>query len=94
MWFGKCGSHAVQVLIDIGSTYNFHQHKVAKRLGLPLFPTMPSVVYIGNGDIIDWTKQCLQVSIPSDRTFLIDFYIPPIHGSDLVLGVKWLELFG
>ncbi|KAH9685790.1 hypothetical protein KPL70_014094 [Citrus sinensis] len=49
---GEVGSHSFQVLIDSGSTHNFIKPTMAERMGLPIQPTTPFRVYIGNGDFL------------------------------------------
>lgn len=56
---------------------------------------MPFAVVVGNGDTIQCTGSCSDVPvILSDTLLWIPFYILPIHGADLVLGVQWLQTLG
>ncbi|GAV87016.1 hypothetical protein CFOL_v3_30442, partial [Cephalotus follicularis] len=45
---GQYFEHKLQFLIDGGSTHNFLQEKVAFGLSLPVIPTKPFKVFLGN----------------------------------------------
>lgn len=47
---------------------------------------------VGNGKQLACQKQCLGISVEfGNTTFLIDYYILPIRGAEVVLGVEWLK---
>lgn len=47
---------------------------------------------IGNGDQLVCNTQCLNVPVLlSNTSFTIDFFILPLSGADLVLGVQWVK---
>ncbi|KAH9678316.1 hypothetical protein KPL71_025660 [Citrus sinensis] len=84
-----------QVLIDSGSTHNFIKPTVAERMGLPIQPTAPFRVYIGNGDFLLCKYFCPQVALTLQGTvFTLDIFVLPIKGPDVVLGIQWLQLLG
>ncbi|XP_042049929.1 uncharacterized protein LOC121795456 [Salvia splendens] len=85
----------VQVLIDGGSTHNFVHPNIVEKLQLHVQPTTPFRVYVGNGDSLSCTNQCLEVRLHiQGYEFLVDLFILPIHGPGIVLGVQWLQLLG
>ena len=87
---GEVGSHSFQVLIDSGSTHNFIKPTVAERMGLPIQPTAPFRVYIGNGDFLLCKYFCPQVALTLQRTvFTLDIFVLLIKGPDVVLGIQW-----
>ncbi|KAH9703698.1 hypothetical protein KPL70_011188 [Citrus sinensis] len=89
---GKVGNHCFQVLINSGSTHNFIKHVLAERLGLPIQPTTHFRVYIGNGDFLVCQLYCPQVALTmQDYAFTLDLFVLPIEGSDVILGIQWLQ---
>ncbi|KAH9745584.1 hypothetical protein KPL70_004126 [Citrus sinensis] len=92
---GEVGYHSFQVLIDSGSTHNFVKPTVAERMGLPIQPTSPFRVYIGNGNFLVCKYFCPQVALTLQGTvFTLDLFVLPIEGPDVVLGIQWLQLLG
>lgn len=82
----------VTILIDSGSSHNIMQPRVQEFLQLPLVAITPFSMLVGNGESIPCAGQCPDVPVKLvDTTFHIPFYILPIHGADLVLGVQWLQ---
>lgn len=50
---------------------------------------------VGNGDKLLCNSSCTNFPIQLGNTqFLIDFYVLPINGADLVLGIQWLKMLG
>lgn len=50
---------------------------------------------VGNGDKLICISSCSQVPVKLGNTqFLIDFYILPISGADIILGIQWLKTLG
>ncbi|KAL8091541.1 hypothetical protein AgCh_033970 [Apium graveolens] len=93
--FGEIGTQNVQTLIDSGSTHNFIKPTVVERLRIPVQATQPLRVYIGNGDFLVCQHFCPQVSLTLQGTiFLVDLFVLPIEGPDIVLGIQWLQKLG
>ncbi|GKA55906.1 protein ABC transporter 1, mitochondrial [Tanacetum coccineum] len=46
---GKVGKHEIHILVDCGSTHNFLDNSVAKKIGCPFKDTCPLVVTVGGG---------------------------------------------
>ncbi|KAJ0037505.1 hypothetical protein Pint_22753 [Pistacia integerrima] len=85
---GHLQGQQVEVLIDGGSTHNFIQERVAIHLGLPIVASTNFNVMIGNGDHMCCSGVCANTSLQLDgHEFLVDLFVLPIHGVDLVLGV-------
>ena len=92
---GRVGELEVTVLIDSGSSHNIMQPRVAEFLGLPMVVIKPFSVVVGNGDSITCSGFCADVPVNlAKQMFHIPFFIIPIHGADLVLGVQWLQTLG
>jgi len=87
--------HTILVLIDDGSTHNFIQQALADQLGLPRQTTSALRVMVGNGQHLDCTSFCKAVTIDMQITsFMVDLYILPIAGANIVLGVQWFQSLG
>ncbi|KAI4323674.1 hypothetical protein L6164_023262 [Bauhinia variegata] len=81
----------VLILIDSGSTHNFVSEQVVDELNLPTEPISPFGVQIGNRDIIKCRRICRQVDVYLPGLKITqDYYLFPIGGADLILGIKWL----
>ncbi|XP_071725748.1 uncharacterized protein [Rutidosis leptorrhynchoides] len=83
----------VQILIDSGSTHNFLDINVAKKLGCTIKKgdTIPVMVPGGNTMYNASVCEALQWQI-SGETFVSDMLILPIGGCEMVLGIQWLKL--
>jgi hypothetical protein len=92
---GRIDNHAVTVLIDGGSTHNFVQDRIAKLLELPSVPTSTLKVMVGNGNNLDCNRFCANVPLLlQSEPFVVDFYVIPLCGADIVLGAPWLKSIG
>ncbi|KAH9782770.1 hypothetical protein KPL71_009054 [Citrus sinensis] len=92
---GILASYQFQGLIDSGSTHNFLKPPLAERLGLSVQAITPFRVYIGNGDFLTCRFLCPKVPINMQgHEFLLDFFLLPIEGPDVVLGIQWLQSLG
>ena len=90
LW-GEVERHPCLILIDSGSTHNFIQPAMAEKLNLSIRPTTPFHVYIGNGDTLLSQFICPNVKLCIQGTcFILDLYVLPIKGPDVVMGVQWL----
>lgn len=86
---GKIRNHNVTILMDNDSTHNFIQERIVRFLNLPISNSNQFQVMIGNGEQLVCNTQCLNVPILlSNTSFIIDFFILPLSGADLVLGVQ------
>jgi hypothetical protein len=92
---GLINQKEVGVLIDSGSTHNFVQDRVVKQFGLPVQQAHTFNVLVGNGEQLGCTSMCPKVSLfMGSHEFLVDLYILPLSGAELVLGVQWLKTLG
>jgi hypothetical protein len=89
---GQIHKQNLNVLVDSGSTHNFIQDRVAKLLGLPMEPTQSFQVLVGNGEELSCTHICHQTPLYINSTlFLVDLFVLPLSGAEIVLGVQWLK---
>lgn len=92
---GHIRSNPISILIDSGSTHNFLQDRVAKQLGLVTEPAHSFKVLVGNGEELQCTTMCRDVSLQlGQHDFHLDLFVLPISGAELVLGVQWLKTLG
>ncbi|GJS17783.1 retrotransposable element Tf2 [Tanacetum coccineum] len=92
---GKVAKHKLHILVDCGSTYNFLDDNVAKRIGYPLKDTCPLAVTVGGGKELINTKACKDfVWQLQGETFKADMMILPLGGCEMVLGIQWLAILG
>jgi len=92
---GKIGGLKVMILIDTGITHNILQPHLASHLNLPTQPIPQFSVMVGNDSHLHCQGICHDVPINlQDKTFNIPFYLFPIEGADVVLGMAWLRTLG
>ncbi|XP_061352732.1 uncharacterized protein LOC133297581 [Gastrolobium bilobum] len=89
------GESKMSLLVDSGSTHNFLQPKVVSALNFPMSSDRKFDVMVGNGQTLKcegfWQGVPVQIQ---QHIFLVVFYVLPIHGADMVLGVQWLQILG
>nr|KYP34429.1 hypothetical protein KK1_044610 [Cajanus cajan] len=85
----------LHVLIDSGSTHNFLDINIAKKLGCKIVELDPLNVVVADGTKLhisfvvkdfSWTIQ--------QTTFTSDMMLIPLGCCDLVLGIEWLVTLG
>jgi hypothetical protein len=81
-------------LIDSGSTHSFIFVSAACRVHLQPLPRAALHVTVANGDQVASTGVCQAVHIFIDQEFVIDVFMIPLEGYDMVLGVHWLQSLG
>ncbi|GKB03552.1 retrotransposon-related protein [Tanacetum coccineum] len=87
--------HKLHILVDSGSTHNFLDINMAKRLGCKIRSTCPLAVSVAGG------RDMVTVSMCKDfqwqlygQTFTTDVMLIPLGGCDMVLGIQWLSTLG
>lgn len=92
---GTIWRNLMMVLMDTGSFHNIMQPRLAKHLQLPISPIKTFPVMIGDGSHLicngQWTNVPLLVQ---NHLFTLPFYLLPIQGADLVLGMERLRTLG
>ncbi|KAL1542300.1 hypothetical protein AAHA92_26414 [Salvia divinorum] len=92
---GTVSGVGVETLISGGSTHNFIHPDAVERLGLQVASTHPFRVYVGNGASLICVQKCEKTKLLiQGHEAVVDLYVLGIHGSDVVLGVQWLESLG
>ena len=92
---GRIQELSVTILIDSGSSHNILQPRVAEFLHLPVEAIPSFVVTVGNGQTIQCSGHCSDIPVHmAGKVFPVSFFVLPIHGADVVLGVQWLSTLG
>ncbi|GJT81002.1 reverse transcriptase [Tanacetum coccineum] len=92
---GTVGKHVVHILVDCGSTHNFLDKNMAKKLGCSIRPTGPLAVTVANGNNLVTTSECKDFKWQFDNTtFTTDVMLLPLGGCEMVLGIQWLATLG
>lgn len=92
---GKIGMSKVVIVVDTGSTHNFLDPSVAKKNNLPVTQYNRLRVRVANGDTMLADGGCEKVAVKMQgHGYEADFYLLPLGGCDVVLGVSWLSTLG
>lgn len=84
--------HKVSVLIDPRSSHNILQSRAASFLNISTTPIETFKVMVGNGALFECNGFCPEIPLVIlSYTFQVPFYLFPIQGADVVLGVQWLQ---
>jgi len=87
-FIGVIHNLSVTVLIDSDNSHNILQPHIAHHLNLPITPSHPLSLIVGNEAFIKCQEICLLVYISlQTSSFTIPFYLLPIEGVDVVLGI-------
>ncbi|XP_068662897.1 uncharacterized protein [Aristolochia californica] len=93
----KAQLHHLQLLalVDSGSTHNFISQPAAEQLRLVVQQQTDLSVSVANGAKITSVGKSPATHFDIEgHTFIADFLVIPLSRFNLVLGIKWLQLFG
>ncbi|KAJ7942659.1 Ty3/gypsy retrotransposon protein [Quillaja saponaria] len=92
---GLIKKQSVTVLIDSGSTHNFIDSDVIKRLKVKTQLTDALEVQVANGHRVQVNSCCKQLQwVMAGTMFTADFLSMPLGSYGIVLGVQWLSTLG
>nr|GEY20097.1 hypothetical protein [Tanacetum cinerariifolium] len=92
---GMVGKTQIHILIDTGSTHNFIDTKVAKKVGCLVQNTCPLQVSVAGGKPLVSNNICPDfVWKLQGETFSASMMTLSLGGCDMVLGVQWLSTLG
>ncbi|GJV94168.1 retrotransposon protein [Tanacetum coccineum] len=92
---GVVGKQVIHILVDCGSTHNFVDIAVAKKLGCKIKSTCPVPVTVGDGYNIATNSECKQFHWQLQGVnFWSDVMLLPLGGCEMVLGIQWLSTLG
>ena len=88
---GSIKHQPITILIDLGSTNNFLDVKIAKRLLLSVEQSKKFDIKIADGRSLPSTRKYSNVKISiQSHIVTIDLFLLPLNGYDIVLGAQWL----
>uniref|UniRef100_A0A2N9H8H7 RNA-directed DNA polymerase n=1 Tax=Fagus sylvatica TaxID=28930 RepID=A0A2N9H8H7_FAGSY len=85
----------LHILIDSGSTHNFINSKIAKKLGCRTISAPTFHVEVANGERLSCNE--IYQTVPMDiqgYAFVTHLFQLDLQGSDIVLGMQWLRSLG
>jgi hypothetical protein len=92
---GWIGSHKIIVLVDSGSTHNFLDSSVGKKLKVSISREQRIKVKVANGDEVVSEGKCMQIEVQLQKFyFTTDAYMIMLAGCDMILGIQWLVSLG
>ena len=92
---GRIKKQNLEMLIDFGSTHNFLDEIVVKRLKCPTKSLRGVKVTVANCDTLQSQELCELVKWETQGLVqFTDFMVLPLQGCDVVLGVQWLRALG
>ncbi|RWW52107.1 hypothetical protein BHE74_00041495 [Ensete ventricosum] len=92
---GFLEQQSVIILIDVGSTHNFMSSKVATHLMLQNEDYNRFEFKVANSQILKCNQKCPWVKlILQEQDVVADFFLLPLDGFDIVLGIDWLSTIG
>ncbi|XP_068639426.1 uncharacterized protein [Aristolochia californica] len=82
-------------LVDSGSTHNVFSLTAAQHLQLQILPHQTATVSVANAEKVPsyGISKAVTFSIGS-TLFHAEFFVIPLAGFDMVLGIKWLQTLG
>ncbi|XP_019258306.1 PREDICTED: uncharacterized protein LOC109236565 [Nicotiana attenuata] len=85
----------LQVLIDTGSTHNFIDEEVSRKLGCKPSPIAEQSISVADGRRVQTASVCRNLQwLLQGTTFSSDFLLLPLGNVDIVLGVQRLSTLG
>ncbi|KAF2285326.1 hypothetical protein GH714_042368 [Hevea brasiliensis] len=92
---GTCGKRSLQILINIGSTHNFLDSHIARKVGCELVKVTGVVVEFVNGQELQCEHFCKEFTwCMQNQTFTTKVFILPLDSYDFILGASWLATLG
>ncbi|KAA8542515.1 hypothetical protein F0562_023667 [Nyssa sinensis] len=92
---GGIGHISTIVLVDSGSTHNFINETLARKVALQPEKGGKFEVVVASGEKLSSPGKCTNVKlILQGIPVLVDFYLLPLEGYDIVLGTQWLSTLG
>ncbi|XP_021596642.1 uncharacterized protein LOC110603250 [Manihot esculenta] len=92
---GKLANQFGTILVDSGSTHNFVSEKFARKAGKEPTRSKKIIVLVASGEELMSSGKCAQTEILVQGVpIIVDLYILPLEGYDVVLGTQWLRTLG
>lgn len=92
---GTMGTRTLHILVDSGSTHNFIDEKLVKKLNCPMTSVKAMKVTVANGNQLSCAQMCKDFSwMMQGVWFKADVLAIPLENYDMVLGIQWLSPLG
>ncbi|KAJ9553796.1 hypothetical protein OSB04_017841 [Centaurea solstitialis] len=92
---GMIKKQEVNMLVDSGSTNNFIDLMLAKKLGIKLTPIRTRKVSVADGFVLSVHFMCKSIRWSIQGVPFVDnFLVIPLGGYGAVLGIQWLSSLG
>ena len=92
---GWIEEHEVDILVDTGSSHNFINSNTFQRIGLKGDEMGVLHVKVASGEELKCEKMVREVEMHVQGVkIIIDLYVLPLTGHDVVLGIAWLKIVG
>lgn len=92
---GLYNKKALQILLDSGSTHNFLDLTMARKLGCKLEEVKPMAITSGGGHKLEAPYVCKGfVWTMHNHEFSADMIVLPLVCCYLILGIQWLKSLG
>jgi len=92
---GHYGKKPIHILVDSGSTHNFLDINLAKRLGCKLEGIDTQSVTVADGNELRCQFICKNFPWKlQGADFWADMFLIPLGSCDMVLGIQWLSTLG
>nr|XP_011468582.1 PREDICTED: uncharacterized protein LOC101308702 [Fragaria vesca subsp. vesca] len=91
---GCCNKRQLHTLIDSGASHSFMHPNVLKNVRAQVEVIKPVRVRVASGKILVTTKIATLELCLQGYTFLFQYYVLPILGSEIILGANWLKTLG
>ncbi|XP_074346521.1 uncharacterized protein LOC141685312 [Apium graveolens] len=92
---GVVGNAVVHILIDSGSTRNFLDIEMAKKLKCQCVTIPHQAVTVADGNHLACQQMCKSFSWKMQgQGFITDVLLIPLGSCDMVLGIQWLKTLG
>ncbi|CAO2822505.1 unnamed protein product [Amaranthus hypochondriacus] len=92
---GMAGDTKIHILIDSGSTHNFLDIAIAKKVRCTSQEIEPQVITVADGNHITCQHKCTRFQWSMNKqNFEGEVLLIPLGGCDMVLGIQWLRTLG
>ncbi|RWW43282.1 hypothetical protein BHE74_00051081 [Ensete ventricosum] len=92
---GLLKQQPITVLIDMSSTNNFFNSKVATRMALQIEGCNKFDIKVTNGRILNCDQRCQRAKLLlQDQEVIADFFLLPIDDYEVMLKIEWLTMLG
>lgn len=92
---GEVNGNEVIIMVDPGATHNFISSQVIEALGVECNPSRSFGVSLGTGEMVVSPGECKSVVVQVQGVTIVeDFLAINLGNSDMILGLKWLEMLG